>query len=65
MYAGAVTLPADVVTVRWSPFSTPSRFAVIGCTSTQLCHESFVTGSDSSCSHGLFAPSPAPNTGDG
>jgi hypothetical protein len=60
-----VTVPADVRTVRWSPSAIPSRFAVAGWISTHDCQLIFVTGSESSWSHGLFAPRPSPRSDDG
>src|SRR6185295_8113123 len=48
-----------------SPRSTPSRAAVSGWISTQELHSTLVTGSGSSCSHGLLAPRPSPSVGDG
>src|SRR2546426_9612582 len=50
------------------PYTTLFRShlaAVSGCTSTQLCHAIFETGSGSSCSHGLLAPRPSWRAGCG
>src|SRR4051812_21807353 len=63
--AGARTLPVAVFTSRMSPRSTPIFAAVSGCSSTHELQRILVTGSGSSCSHGLFAPRPSPTTGDG
>src|SRR6186713_1650965 len=65
MYTGAVIDPAAVVTVTWSLAPTPSRAAAEGCSSTQVCQAILLTGSGSSCSHGLLAPAPTPSAGDG
>src|SRR5687767_12202786 len=62
--AGAVIAPAVVVTVTWSPAAISSRRAVSGWISTQDCQAILLTGSGSSCSHGLLAPRPSPNVGD-
>src|SRR5512143_2779945 len=48
-----------------SPRSMPSRCAVSGWISTHELQRILVTGSGSSCNHGLFAPRPSPSTGDG
>src|SRR5258705_10548294 len=48
-----------------SPRSIPSFAAVAGCSSTHELHSTFVTGSGSSWSQGLFAPRPSPRVGEG
>src|SRR3954470_12575968 len=65
MYAGSFSEPDAVLTSTMSPRSTPSLAAVSGCISTHELQTTFVTGSGSSCNHGLLAPRPSPSVGDG